>query len=436
MELLEKLRGKVDSGEVIYVEKMSRSVEFKGWKIRGSESAQERGYAVRVVVDGKIGTAATTDVSAIDRMLENAIQAAQFGEKLDLVFPSKAEHYESPDIFDNRLADTGINTLADMGKELVAQLEKYRDDCDSEIGVSTSQSKLRIANTNGFDQEYRKSSFSLSGYLTRVKENDIYMAWDYFVSTHFPEDNGKAVNPIVEKIDDVMQYADTIVPAPTGRIPVIFDPHGAMVLLYPLSMGINGNNIYTRTSPVCDKLGQTLFDKKLTVVDDGTMDRRSSSAPFDSEGIPKRKLPLVEKGVLKNFVFDLTTAKKAGYESNGCASRSLFSPPSPGTSNIVIEGGANSYSDILADIKEGIIVESVLGMGQGNILSGAFSNPIATGFKIENGKIVGRVKNLAIAGNVYDNLKDITAISSDRKWIYGSYLIPYLRLDNISVVGK
>jgi len=436
MELLEKLRGRIDSGEVIYVEKRSRSVNYKGWKIRGSESTQERGYAVRVIVDGKVGTAATTDSEAVDEMVENAIEAAKLGEKLELEFPAKAEDYAVPDIFDKQLLVTGIPVLADFGKELMSRLEQYRNECDIEIDASTYQGKIKIANTGGFEGEYEKTFFSLSGSLIRVKENDIYMAWDYFVTSHYPADSEDAILPIVGRIDQIMQYADSIVSAPSGNVPVILSPHGALVALLPLSVGLNGDNIYTKTSPIFDKVGQKLFDDKFSIIDDGTLDKRSGSTPFDAEGIPKKKLPMIENGVLKNFYFDLTTAKKSGYKSNGCAGRSIFSPPSPGPSNVIVESGNDSIMDIIADIKEGIIVESVLGMGQGNILSGAFSNPVATGFKIENGKITGRVKNVAIAGNVYDNLKNIAAISKESKWIYGSYNLPYIMLDNLSVVSK
>ncbi len=438
MELLEKLDGRVDSGEVIYVERMSRNVSFRGWKIRSSESTRERGYAVRVIVDGKIGTAATTDENTVDEMIDNAIKSAEFGEQLELEFPGKLDNYPTPNIYDENVSDIAIPQLADMGKELISGIEKYRAECDCEVEVSVSQSKLYIANTNGFRGNYDRTAFSLSGSLTRVKENDIYLAWDYYGSTDFPKDSSVAIKPVKDRLDEIMRYADAIVPAPKlqGKIPLVFSPYGAFVLLLPLTVGLNGENIYTKTSPVTNKLGEKIFDEKLTIFDDGTIDNKVSSSPFDAEGVPKTRLPLIQNGELKNFLFDLTTAKKSGYKSNGCAERSLFYPPSPGTSNVIVQGGKHPTEDIIADIKEGIIVEGVLGMGQGNILSGAFSNPVATGFKIENGKITGRVKNIAIAGNIYENLQNITAISSERKWIYGSYCLPYIRMDNVSVVGK
>ena len=434
MDVIEKLRGKVDRGEIYFVESLSREVQFKGWKIRSSESKQQRGYGVRVIVDGKVGTAGTTDPNALDETIDDAISAAKFGEKLDLELPGKSE-FSVPEIYDEKVTQLGIERMTDYGKELMSRLEKYRNEADCEIGISTNQSVVRIANTEGFYGEYKKTAFALSAEIMRVKEGDIYIAWDYIHLTSLPSIE-EAVDKITRRIDDIMQYRDQIVKAPSGRVPVVFSPYGTYAVFLPLSVGVNGMNIYTKASPVHDKLGQKLFDEKLTIVNDGTISGRPGTAPFDDEGVVVKKFPVVENGVLTNFVLDLTTAKKSGYKSNGCAQRSIFSPPIPAFANVIIQPGETSLSDLIGDIKEGLLVDFVLGMGQGNILSGAFSNPVSTGFKIENGKIVGRVKNVAIAGNIYENLKEIAGISKEALWAHGSYYSPYIRLDNISVVSK
>jgi PmbA protein len=71
-------------------------------------------------------------------------------------------------------------------------------------------------------------------------------------------------------------------------------------------------------------------------------------------------------------------------------------------------------------MEKGIIVEDLLGVGQGNVISGAFSNPLALAFKVEKGEIVGRVKNLSIAGNIYVLLRNVEAVSKEAQWVYGT----------------
>jgi len=93
-------------------------------------------------------------------------------------------------------------------------------------------------------------------------------------------------------------------------------------------------------------------------------------------------------------------------------------------------------ADMIAGIGEGLLIENVLGLGQGNIISGAFSNPVDLGFKIEKGEIVGRVKNVSIAGNVYDVLKDVAAVSRETQWVYNSLNMPYILIADMNVVAK
>jgi PmbA protein len=145
---------------------------------------------------------------------------------------------------------------------------------------------------------------------------------------------------------------------------------------------------------------------------------------------------LVEKGELKGFIYDLKTAAQSGVESTGNASRGLFNPPSPSFSNFSIQPGETSLKAILNSIEEGILVEDLLGLGQGNIISGAFSNPLALAFKIEKGEIVGRVKDMSIAGNIYDLLTNITAISRETEWVYSTFNAPYILLPELNIAGK
>jgi PmbA protein len=114
----------------------------------------------------------------------------------------------------------------------------------------------------------------------------------------------------------------------------------------------------------------------------------------------------------------------------------LFTPPSPAPTNLIFGAGATPLAEMLAGIDEGLLVENVLGLGQGNIISGAFSNPLALGFKIEKGEIVGRVKDVSLAGNVYDVLKNVAAVSQETEWVYTNLNLPNVLLSEMNVVAK
>jgi PmbA protein len=222
----------------------------------------------------------------------------------------------------------------------------------------------------------------------------------------------------------------------SGEMPVLFSPIGTPVLGLPLMVGLNGRDVYKGVSPLGGKLGQKLLHESFSLVDDPTLDGRFGSASHDDEGVAHRRTPLIEGGVLKSFYYDLKTAAQAGVAPTGNGSRGLFGTPNPSVTNLVVEPGTTSVADIIAGIDEGLLVDNVLGLGQGNIISGAFSNPLSLAFKIEKGEIVGRVKDAAIAGNVYEDMQEIAAISKETAWIYNSFSMPYILLPSLNVVAK
>ena len=261
--------------------------------------------------------------------------------------------------------------------------------------------------------------------------------YDLLGTTVWDEDYMAFARRLVDKL----KLARTLTTVRTGKMPVLFSPTGSLVLGLPLMEGLNGKNVFTGVSPIRDKVGEKLFDDKVTVVDDGTLDGRFGSAPYDDEGVPHRRNVLVERGVLKGFLYDLKTAAQSGVESTGNGSRGLFNPPAPEPTNLILAGRNTPLAEMIAGIDEGLLVEDILGLGQGNIISGAFSNPLSLAFKIEKGEIVGRVKDVSIAGNVYDLLKEVTAVSRETQWNYNFFYAPYVcapyvLIPEMNVAGK
>ncbi|MGA9349005.1 MAG: metallopeptidase TldD-related protein [Anaerolineae bacterium] len=114
----------------------------------------------------------------------------------------------------------------------------------------------------------------------------------------------------------------------------------------------------------------------------------------------------------------------------------VFNPPTPSPTNLIFQAGETPVAEIIVGIDEGLLVENALGLGQGNVISGAFSNSLSLAFKIEKGEIVGRVKDVSIAGNVYDLLQDVAAISQETEWVYRYFNLPYILLADMNVIAK
>jgi len=252
-------------------------------------------------------------------------------------------------------------------------------------------------------------------------------------STRHDLDYDELVTSVVEKV----RLAEREARVPTRSMPVIFTPKGfSNTLAMSLQMAFNGKLVWQGASPLRGRLGERVFDPKLTLCDDGQLPFGVASAPFDDEGVPTRRTMLVDRGVVSHFFYDLQTAALAGTESTGNAHRELGSLPGPSPHAWIISPGNTPFAEMLANIKEGLLVDQVMGAWSGNVLGGEFSGNVHLGFKIENGELVGRVKDTMIAGNVFTALAEVASIGDTSYWVGGSLHVPHLCLPALGVASK
>ena len=431
MDILNQLKKQAEQVEVFRLQNEKTMVEYEANQLKTCSVAETKGTAVRVIRKGRLGFAASSDEKAMDKLAVNALESAAYGDQASFSFPDPRP---APAVrtFDQAVADLPIARLVEMGKEMLDLVLQVEPEARCNISLERSLVSANIRNQAGLDISFKTSPLALGFEIDRIEGDDILMLYDQLGTTLWEEDYLDFARRLVKKL----KQARSITTIQPGRMPVLFAPSGTLALGLPLSQGLNGKEVFKGTSPMKGKIGEKLFDEKITVLDDGTIDGQFASAAYDDEGVPHRRNVLVEKGVLKGFVYDLKTAAQSGSASTGNASRGLFNPPAPSLTNFVIQPGENSLKEILSGIDQGILVENLLGLGQGNIISGAFSNPLALAFKIEKGEIVGRVKDLSIAGNIYDLLKNVAAISQETQWVYSTFHAPYILIPEMNVAGK
>ncbi len=431
MDVLAHLVPQTEQVEVIHLSNETTTVDFEANRLKTSKVEETAGIAVRVIKDGRLGFAATSDLTATDKLVRNALESAAYGDRVPLVFPGLQP---GPDVrtFDAAIADLPVARMVEIGQEVIAYLRDIDPDVLLNVTLRRGVNQATIRNQAGADVAFKRSPFSLQVEVHRVKGDDILIMFDMLGATVWDADYMLPAR----RLGDKLRQAQQISALAPGRMPVLFSPTGTLVLGLPLMGGVDGKNVYKGISPMAGKVGEKLFDAKLTLVDDPTVDGKFGSAAYDDEGVPHRRNVLIGAGTLNGFLYDLKTAAQSGVESTGNGSRGLFNQPNPAPTNLVIAPGETSLADMIAGIDEGLLVEEVLGLGQGNVLSGAFSNPIALGFKIEKGEIVGRVKDVSIAGNVYDVLQTIAAVSRESEWIFTNFNAPYILLEEMNVAGK
>jgi len=434
-KLLQQACKKVDSAELFKVKSKTIPVNFEVNRLKSIDISESEGKALRVINKGKIGFSSSTGSEGFDSMVEKAAATSEFGSEASFDFSEEAKRSEKKkiNIYDRKVEDKSIEEMVKIGEDILGRVKDFDRKLRCDITILKNSSEVEYFNSRGGFFSYNKTTIAYSMMVQKIKKQDMLMVYS---SVESGKDNLE-VEELTSEIIENLEWGEKVVPVESGKMPVIFTPKAALVLILPIISGLNGKMILKKISPLASQKNKKLWSDLLTLYSDGTIDFAAGSAPFDDEGVEMKRIPLVKKGKIKNFYYDLQTAGMAGVESTGNGLRAgSQSEPVPGISNLVMEEGKVSFSEMIKDIKEGIIIDQVLGLGQGNIISGAFSNNVQLGYKIEKGKIVGRVKNVMIAGNAIEELKNIAALGNKAKWIEGKYKFPHIYLKSLSVSAK
>lgn len=430
-KILSVARKLVESVEVFQVTSIRTPVHFEGNRLKQIQTKESTTTALRVVKNGRVGFAQASGKIDASEFVNMAIETSQFGYKVNFDFPSSGA-YSQIELFDSSVEHTGINRMVSLGENVISAVRENTAGVICEGSVSRGSATLALANTKGIQASYKRTNFSISMDGMLVRNGDILYVGDVRTSCH-PILEGK---PVTEEIIRQLDLARKNASIKSGTYPVIFTPYGvAGALIAPLISALNGKTVLDGASPLKDKKGQVVFDRQFSLIDDPTLPFQPGSAPFDDEGVPARKNTLIDRGTVVQFYYDLHTAALAGTASTGNGNRG-GGMPSPSPHALIIDGGKMSLGDMVKDIREGIVIEQLMGAEQGNILNGDFSGNILLGYKIENGEIVGRVKDTMAFGNVYELLKSISGLGNDSRWIAGYINTPSICCPSISISAK
>jgi len=434
-KLMKKISKKVDSAELFKIKNQTVPVNFEVNRLKAIDISETEGQALRVINNGKVGFSSSTGGYNLDLMIDKSIATSEFGPRASFDFPKevKLEEKEKVNIYDAQVAEKSIEAMISTGEDIIKEIGKVNRELRCDVNILKNYLEVKYLNSKGGSYSYQKTIMAYSAMVQKTEEEDMLILYSSLESGRDNLNSGKLCAELIEKLE----WGEKIVSVESGKMPVIFTPEAALVLILPLIMGLNGKMVLKKVSPLSDKKGEKIWSELFSLDSDGTIDFALGSAPFDDEGVKMKRLPLVEKGAIKNFYYDLQTAGIVGVESTGNGLRGyIHSGPAPEVNNLIIPEGKVSFLEMVKDIKQGIIVDQVLGLGQGNIISGAFSNNVQLGFKIENGKIVGRVKDVMIAGNALQELNNIIALGNKAKWVSGKHKFPHIYLKSLSVSTK
>ncbi len=407
--------------EIFYSNERSISLEWSGNALKVKEFSDKQGYGVRVLKNKKVGFAYTEQEEKIDEAIKKAEEISKFSPSSDFSFQpqTKFEHVKT---FDKHVALLDEKLLKEILDELKDAALKYAK--RTRIILTASQRKTSITNSEGLSCGYNKTLISI--YIEAMKDDGF--GFLSYSGIKIPLD----IYGIGTKAGEMACAMKSAKKIDSGNYMVVFSADAFHQLLSILLPSFSGDWKRRRISKLCGNEGKRVFDEKFSLYESPLVDA-SNTRPFDDEGCPSHNFPLIEEGVVKEFMYDRETAALVGLSNKmGCCVRASYEAlPSAGNSNLVIKGA--SWTNLEEELKECLVVHSIHGVHTANTTTGDFGVEANIAFHIKNGKPAPK-RGFMISGNIFSLLSSIEGIEKNAL-VYHNIFYPRMAFRDVHVIG-
>jgi PmbA protein len=432
-------KGAVEAEAYVY-EGQATNIGIDLGQISKTTRIIDRGVGVRVVVNKTVGfayTNITDDLAAMEKAVAGALSAAR-ASKPDVNWtglPEKKPYPQTENTFDEKivnLSSEDLVTVASVMLDSAGAVDKRV--MPIEGGVGSAYISNAIVNSNGI-VAFDKGTVIECSIATIAKENSSVTP----VCFEFSAARNYNVQPEWVGKEAAKMALSALKPksVETKSTQLILTQFALQDLLsYTLINSIKADSMQRGQSPYKGKLGQKVASETLTVYDDGLFAGGLRTSVFDGEGLPHQKTLVIEKGVLKSFLYDNYSAKKDGVQSTGNASRAGYlSTPGIDTTNFHIRSGNKSREQMLSEVEDGLLVYYLQGAHSSNPVSGEFSVVATPAWKIAKGEKTHSSRGVMLAGNIFEVLKKVTVVGNNERQI-GSMIAPWVMVDDVRVIGQ
>jgi PmbA protein len=421
-------------------ESTSRRIRVYNGEVESLSDAGGRGVGIRAFAGSRFGYAFGTDLSdeGVAEIAQSARAAAEVADEDDYAgLPEKSATTPIDGLASPALAEWSTERKVELALEIERAARSHEGITQVENAVySDAEGSVALVNSRGFSASY--SATRAWAYASAFAGEGADLMTGLGVGLGRDPD---ALDPRGIG-DEAAERALALMGArrpESRRCPVILDAFVAASFLGVIGSMLSAEAVQRGRSLFAGREGDEVADPALALVDDGAQPEGPSTAPFDGEGSPTRSTTLIEGGRLLGFLYDTRTARKAGTETTGNASRGSYrSPPSVGSTNLVVEPGAEDLAGLARAAGDGLYVTDVAGLHSGvNRVSGNFSVG-ASGRLIENGDLGAPVRELTIASDLVSMLRAVQAVGSEGRWVPfgGSVKAHPLLIGEMSVSGS
>ncbi|HUU78312.1 MAG TPA: TldD/PmbA family protein [candidate division Zixibacteria bacterium] len=397
------------------------------------------GIGVRIAIDKKLGFAAMSGLTdeAVKHAVKEAISVCKNVKQENIGFESFIGKQKpgKDGIIDKKVISLSTEDIVKKTNEIYLEAKDF----DKRIISPSAQTQIfygghAVVNSEGMSGSSLSTVFVIVTFITAAEGQKRKSAFDFKVTRSIPEFAGIGANAAEKAVKLLASKPLGF----TGVIPTLWNQN-VMSNYWQISLlqSIDGRQVVEKNSYFMDKLGDKVGIDTLNITDDGQLPEGLNTGAIDDEGAPRQTTSIIKDGILRSFLYDSYYGRLGKAKSTGNASRAQAyeSTPVISPTTVVINPGTKSFDDIISGIDKGIyVMDSVMGMGHSNLISGDFSVVATSAYLIEKGEIVNPLEPIQIAGNLYKSYQNILEIGSDSKLLQ-TVKTPSILFDGFTVVG-
>ncbi|HIF61706.1 MAG TPA: TldD/PmbA family protein [Candidatus Pelagibacter sp.] len=424
IDLAKKLGATESSAFVMH--SISETVNFRNKKLDESDRSDSLGVSLTTYIGKKKSSISSSNLTEdnIKTLIERCIETTKITPEDEFnSLPDKdllATEINDLNLYDDDHIEN--DEKIEYLKEVEDAAFEKKEVINTETGFSESKSNFILANSDGFLNGYKSSSFSASCVaIAKDSNNNMERDYEFTNACHLndmlkPNQIGKmAAKKTIQKLNPKKIDSE--------KISIIFDRRISKGILSVFASAISSSSIARGTSFLKDKINEDIFSNSINIFDKPDIVKGLGSRYFDSEGVKTEELKLVDQGILKHYLVDTYNGKKLNLKSNG---------RNDGATNLFFEKGSISYKDLLKLNQRTLYITETIGHGS-NLVTGDYSVGV-TGFMIENGIFKYPVSEITIAGNFKDIFKNIT-LADDLEFKYSTNA-PTMLIEGMVIAGK
>lgn len=436
-DLLARAKAKGASAAEVYAENIRQTtVSLEQNDVKGAEVEEHNAVGLRLFLDDRVGFAYVNrlDDAAVDEAIDDALTIARCtpGDPSNgLVDPEPTPPVAG--LWDDAL----VSLPPDEAVARADELMRAALDVDKRVRIdtgsfTTSVAHAAVVSSRGVRAAGSETS-AVYGLFGMAVDGDEVGSFDHIDEVARSKDAidcqdlgarfGRRVVDLLSPVEG-KSYR--------GR--VLFTPEAfEEIFVAPVLESVEGDEVFKGRSRYREKLGKKVAASSFSLIDDGTLPGGAGSDPFDREGLPHQRTPIIEDGVLRTFLYDGKSARRAGAKPTGHAQGSARSLPSVGTTNVIVTPGDLTEEELLRELGEGLLVGRF--SGSVDSVSGDFSGVAKGSFLVSGGERGRPVKETLLAGNAFDLLERVVALGSKVHRIY-TFQGPWVLVDGLDVTAS